>query len=73
MYEKTPMMVKIKSNVALKRAIRLVALLMEKNGAVGEEKPPIDYAAQYAYRSEEELLAEGLIKTAIVEKSDLDF
>ncbi len=73
MYEKTPMMVKIKSGVALKRAIRLIELLMEKNGAVGEETARVDYAAQYAYRTEQELLAEGLIKTALVEKSDLDF
>ena len=73
MYEKTPMMVKIKSGVALKRGIRLVELLMEKNGAVAEEVERVDYAARYAYRSEEELLAEGLIKTAVVEKSDLKF
>ncbi len=73
MYEKTPMMVKIKSGVALKRAIRLIELLMEKNGAVGDDSARVDYAQQYAYRSEQELLAEGLIKTAIVEKSDLDF
>ncbi len=73
MYEKTPMMVKIKSGVALKRAVRLIELLMEKNGAVGDDSARVDYVAQYAYRSEQELLAEGLIKTAIVEKSDLDF
>ncbi len=73
MYEKTPMMVRIKSGVALKRAIRLVELLMEKNGAVVGDTARVDYVAQYAYRSEQELLAEGLIKTAIVERSDLDF
>ena len=32
-----------------------------------------DYADEFTFRSEEQLLAEGLIKTAIVEKSDLDF
>ncbi len=73
MYEKTPMMVKIKSGVALKRALRLVELVMEHFGAVYEEREPVDYTAQYAFRSEEALLKEGLIKTALVEKSDLDF
>ena len=73
MYEKTPMMVKVKSGVALKRAIRLVEMLMENLGAVKEDRDPVDYSAEFAFRSEEQLLAEGLIKTAIVEKSDLDF
>lgn len=73
MYEKTPMMVKIKSGVACKRALRLVAKLMETLGAVREERKPVDYSGEFAYRSEQQLLADGLIKTALVEKSDLDF
>ena len=74
MYERTPLMMKVKSNVGLKRTLRLMELLMERLGTVkAEEAETVDYAAQYAYRSEEQLLAEGLIKTAVVEKSDLDF
>ena len=73
MYEKTPMMVKVMSAVALKRAVRLVALLMEHNGAVPVEKDKIDYAAMYPYKTDEELLDEGLIKTSLMVKSDLDF
>lgn len=73
MYEKTPTMVKIKSNVALKRALRLIGLLMEKNGAVQEEQRNVDYAAQFPYRSEEELLQEGLVKAVLVGKSESDF
>ena len=73
MYEKTPMMVKVKSLVTLKRALRLVELLMEVNGAVKEEREKVDYAKMYAYRREKELLDEGLIKTAVVPKSDMDF
>ena len=74
MYEKTPMMIKIKSGVAVKRGIRLIEMLMENLGAVKEEGfVPADYADEFTFRSEEQLLAEGLIKTAIVEKSDLDF
>ncbi len=73
MYEMTPMMVKIKTKAAVKKATRLIDLCMEKFGAVKEDREPVDYAAEYFFRTEEELLAEGLIKTAIVDKSDLDF
>lgn len=73
MYEKTPMMVKVKSGVALKRAVRLVEMLMENLGTGKADRDAVDYSAEFATRSEEQLLAEGLIKTAIVEKSDLDF
>ena len=73
MYESTPMMVKVKTKAAVKKAIRLIDLCMEHNGAVKEEREPVDYAAQYFFRTDEELLAEGLIKTAIVDKSDMDF
>ncbi len=73
MYESTPMMVKIKTKAAVKKSIRLIDLCMERYGAVKEEREAVDYAAQYFFRTDEELLAEGLIKTAIVDKSDLDF
>ncbi len=73
MYEKTPMLVKIKSPVALKRALRLIELLMEMCGAVKEERERVDYTKMFAYRTEQQLLEEGLIKTALVTKSDLDF
>ncbi len=73
MYEMTPMMVKVKTKAAVKKTIRLIDLCMERNGAVKEEREPVDYAAQYFFRTDEELLAEGLIKTAIVDKSDMDF
>ncbi len=73
MYEKTPMLVKIKSTVALKRSLKLVELLMEHVQAVKGERKTVDYATKYAYRSEEQLLAEGLIKAVLTEKSKLDF
>ena len=72
-YEKTPMMVKVRSATALKRALQLVAVLMERAGTVPVEREPVDYAEDFAFRSQEELIQEGLIKTSIVEKSDLDF
>ncbi len=73
MYEKTPMMVKIKSPIGLKRAVRLIELLMERNGVVATDKVALDYAAVYPYKTDEELLEEGLIKTSLMVKSDLDF
>ena len=72
-YEKTPMMVKVKSATALKRALQLVAILMERLDTVSVEREPVDYAEEFAFRSQEELIQEGLIKTSLVEKSDLDF
>lgn len=73
MYEKTPMMMKVKSPVALKRSIKLIELLMERVQAVKGDRKAVDYAAKFAYRSEEQLLGEGLIKSVLVEKSKLDF
>ncbi|MGN0823194.1 MAG: hypothetical protein ACI4NG_05420 [Candidatus Gallimonas sp.] len=74
MYEKTPMMVKIKSHVGLKRAIRLIDTLMEREqGVKTENYESVDYTKMYEYKSDEALLEEGLIKTALVEKVDLNF
>lgn len=74
MYEHTPMMIKIKSQTGLKRALKLVALLMEKEEAVQKSNfVPYDYVSEYAYKDDEALLKEGLIKTALMEKVDLNF
>ncbi len=74
MYEKTPMMIKIKSNVALKRALRLIDYIMEREGAEAKkDAQPVDYTKMYKYKSDKKLLAEGLIKTAMVEKTSMNF
>ncbi len=74
MYEKTPLMMKVKSRIAVKRSLRLIELLAERLGTVQDpEFVPVDYVPEFAFRSEEELLREGLIKTSITEKSDLNF
>ncbi len=74
MYEKTPLMMKVKSRVALKRSLRLIELLAERLGAVKDpDFVPVDYTPEFAFRSEEELLREGLIKMGLMEKSDLNF
>ena len=70
-YEGTPMMVKIKSGMGLKKALTLVYEMMEGLQAQRVERENEDFAAVYAYKSDEELLAEGLIKATLTEKKDL--
>ena len=58
----TPMMVKIKSPLGARKAIRLIdAMLAQRNGEkrVMQER---DYAAMYPYETIEELIDDGLVK-----------
>ena len=58
----TPMMVKIKSPLGVKKAIRLIDDMLAKRDG---EKRPIqerDYAAMYPYETIEELIEDGLVK-----------
>ncbi len=73
-YENTPFMVKIKSDAAAKKALRLVGYLAEKLGTEKEEGfAPVDYVEEYAYASTKELFDEGFIKVTKEKKVDLDF
>lgn len=58
----TPMMVKIKSPRGVKKAIRLVDIMLAKRDGVKREITPRDYAAMYPYETMEELIEEGLVK-----------
>lgn len=61
----TPMMVKIKSPIGAKKAMRLISEMLEKSGA--KQKNIVygcDYVAAYPFETTEELIAEGLIKRA---------
>ena len=58
----TPMMVKIKSPRGVKKAVRLVDIMLEKRGGIKREITPRDYAAMYPYETIEELIEEGLVK-----------
>ena len=73
-YDGTPFMVKIKSDGGLKKALRLVVALAER---LGTEKEPtfetVDYVAMYPNATDEEMLAEGLIKATKEKKVALDF
>lgn len=70
-YESTPMMVKVKSNMGLKKAVSLIFEMMEGLKAQRVHKKEIDYVSEYAYKSDEQMIAEGLIKASITEKKDL--
>ena len=73
-YESTPFMVKIKSDAAAKKALRLVGFLAEKVGAEKDEKfEAVDYVEQFGYQSTKTLFEDGFIKATKEKKVDLDF
>ena len=73
-YESTPFMVKIKSDAAAKKALRLVGYLAEKLGTEKVENfEAVDYVGEFAYQSTKELFDEGYIKMTKEKKVDLDF
>ncbi len=73
-YENTPFMVKVKSDAASKKALRLVGILAEKLGAVEDEAfQEVDYVAEYAYESTKRLFEEGDIKATKEKKVDFNF
>lgn len=73
-YENTPFMVKIKSDAAAKKALRLVGYLAEKLGTEKEENPEVvDYVEEFAYESTKQLFDEGFIKATKEKKVEFDF
>ncbi len=73
-YENTPFMVKIKSDAAAKKALRLVGYLAEKLGAVKENGfEPVNYVEEFAYETTKQLFDAGYIKATKEKKVELDF
>ena len=73
-YESTPFMVKVKSDAAAKKALRLVGYLAEKLGTEKDEDfEAVDYAGEFAYASTKQLFDEGFIKATKEKKVDLNF
>lgn len=73
-YENTPFMVKVKSDAAAKKALRLVGYLADKLGAVKENGfEPVNYAEEFAYETTKQLFDAGYIKATKEKKVDLDF
>ena len=58
----TPMMVKIKSPLGVKKAIRLIDEMLARRDGVKREIAERDYAAMYPYETMEELIEDGLVK-----------
>ncbi len=73
-YESTPFLVKVKSDAAAKKALRLVSILAEKLGAIADEAfKEVDYVAEFAYASTKTLFESGDIKATKEKKVDFDF
>ena len=71
-YESTPFMVKVKSDAAAKKALRLVAALAEKLATEKDESfAAVDYTAEFAYESTKALFEAGFIKATKEKKVDL--
>ncbi len=58
----TPMMVKIKSPLGVKKAIRLIDEMLARRDGVKHKIQARDYAAMYPYESMEQLIEDGLVK-----------
>ena len=58
----TPMMIKVKSPLGVRKAIRLIDEMLAKRGGEKREVPERDYAAMYPYETIEELIEDGLVK-----------
>lgn len=56
------MMIKIKSPLGVKKAVRLIDEMLEARNGIKRNIPQRDYAAMYPYESMEELIEDGLVK-----------
>ncbi len=62
MFDGTPMMIKVKSPLGVKKAVRLIDEMLEARGGIKRNVPQRDYAAMYPYETIEELIEDGLVK-----------
>ena len=71
-YAAVPMMVKVRSDLGMRKAISLIMTMMGDNGI---NKNPaykaVDYKNELAYKSDEELLVQGLIKYNVSALTDV--
>ena len=58
----TPMMIKVKSPLGVKKAIRLIDEMLQARNGEKRNVPQRDYAAMYPYETIEELIEDGLVK-----------
>lgn len=73
-HQDTPFMVKVSSDMGVKKAVRLVGILAAKKGAEKlAEFTPVDYAQEFGYEDDETLEAAGFIKRTKEKKVDFNF
>ena len=73
-YENTPFMVKVKSDGAARKAVRLVGILAEKLEAQKVEDYAVtDFTADFGYETTKKLLEEGFIKLTKEKQVELNF
>lgn len=58
----TPMMIKVKSPLGVKKAVRLIDEMLAARNGEKRNMPQRDYAAMYPYETIEELIEDGLVK-----------
>lgn len=61
-YQNTPMVLRVKSDRALRIAKNLIAEMMTAAGSMAKEIPQVDYVSLYPYETTEALLEKKLIK-----------
>lgn len=73
-YAQTPFMMKIKSDLAAKRAVRLVETLAEQNGvAKKKDFDEVDYKKTYRYAGDRQLELTGLLRKSMGKRAVFDF
>ena len=73
-HEKTPFMMKIKSDLAAKRAVRLAEIINAQCNAVKKKEfTAVDYKKMYRYAGDRQLEATGLIKKTMGKRTVFDF
>ncbi len=65
-YEATPMMIRIKSEQGLTRALRLVEELVRVHSLEKSATPPSNVRSEYLYEETADLVQKGLVKTKLV-------
>ena len=73
-YAQTPFMMKIKSDLAAKRAVRLVETLAEQKGvAKKKDFEEVDYKKTYRYSGDRQLELTGLLRKSMGKRAVFDF
>lgn len=73
-YAQTPFMMKIKSDLAAKRAVRLVETLAEQKGvAKKKDFEEVDYKKMYRYAGDRQLELTGLLRKSMGKRAVFDF